>query len=238
MKIGAFIICWTGKEENAKIIANEIINLVDELYIIYSNKDNNIISGSGVWVKVPDDWFFGSKFRETLLISTSNSILHIHADTYSENWPNIINNFKNALKLFPNLGIWTPEIKTTTWNTSAVSITSISETNYVFVAQTDCLVWGITSEVINRLKTLNYDSNKYGWGIDFAAVAFSYVNNLLVIRDTSIKIIHHKGTGYSESEANVQMIQFLEQLTMQEKVMAELLNRYVNYNSFVNNITR
>ena len=57
MNIHAFIICWTGMEDNARHIASAIEHEVEQLTVIYSNQSGTIEAGAGHWVQVPDEWF-------------------------------------------------------------------------------------------------------------------------------------------------------------------------------------
>jgi hypothetical protein len=255
MKISAFIICWPGKEKNAQYIAKCIFKYVDQLVTIYSTKDNSLVSGAGKWVKVPDEWYYGKKFKKTLELNKCDSMIHIHADAYSDNWIKLVKNFKQSINLFPNLGIWMPKEKIKLFdssnifhrrfkNTKKINFNSILdiipkveinnktiETNrFIFSCQTDTTIWAITKKVISRLKKINYNFNNLGWGIDSFALAYSYSNNLLVIRDNSSTFKHDffkkRISNYSHANALIQMNYFFKQLTLQEKIILKLANDF------------
>ena len=98
---------------------------------------------------------------------------------------------------------------------------------YSFVSQTDGIIFYYSNKVIKRLKLVNYTKNIYGWGIDWIAICFSYINNLFVIRDNLLTIKHDPGTGYSTDEANTQMEIFIStNMSPQELIMYLLLNSY------------
>jgi hypothetical protein len=40
--------------------------LVDRVTVIYSDRDNLEVSGAGQWLQVPDEWFYGRKFKAIL----------------------------------------------------------------------------------------------------------------------------------------------------------------------------
>jgi hypothetical protein len=228
-KIHAFIICWEGKEENTKHISEEIISKVDYLTVIYSNSNNLKVYGQGEWIQVPNDWYFGKKFKKTLGLIKSDYVMHIHGDTFTDNWPLIVDKFQESIANIPSLGIWCPEINFTPWKTNEVEILRSTDGRYSFVAQSDCLVWGITKNVILRLNDFNYELNNIGWGIDWGAVCFSYINNLSVVRDLSVFLSHNQGSGYDISLADQQMRHFFSQYTAQEMIMYQALTNHINF---------
>ena len=225
--LSVFIICWAGKEANAESIAKQIAGHVDQLVIIYSTIDASKRSGSGIWVQVPNDWYFGKKFSKSLELNTCNQMVHIQADAHFDDWNSLIDQFKCATQNIGNLGIWSPNFDNTNWDTSSVEVLSSPDNRYAFVVQTDCIVWGITESVIQRLKKLNYESNNLGWGIDWAAATFCFTRNMLVVRDLQMNVRHEQGTGYEINEAAIDMSNFLKQLSPQEKIMYKILNRFV-----------
>lgn len=100
-----------------------------------------------------------------------------------------------------------------------------SKAKISYVSQTDGIVLMLNAEVVQRLSILEYDNNNLGWGIDWLAICFCYVNNLFVVRDHNLMVTHPKGRGYDRIEAKSQMIQFLNaNMTMQEKLIYEILS--------------
>lgn len=232
-KLSAVIICWEGKEDNAYNIAGQVKSKVDKLFVIYSNSTNKIINGPGIWHQVPNDWFFGKKFSKALELSSGDRLLLIHADAFADNWGVLVEKFKHALQSIPCLGLWSPEIHWTHWDTASVEICKIDGSHYSSVAQSDGIVLGISEKVLARLKGLEYEDNNLGWGIDWLAIAFCYINGLLVLRDLSINIFHPQTSGYDNEQAAQQMNKFLLQLTMPEKNMMLLLQQFINQKRFL-----
>jgi len=228
--IHAFIICWPGKEENARHIANEIQHSVDRLTVIYSNRTAKTEAGAGHWVKVSDDWYYGKKFMHSLQLNTGNIMLQIQADAVSGNWKEVVNRCKAAHTDSPNVGVWAPDFDYTAWRTEKVMILENGDGKIAHVAQTDGIVWSVSEPVIRRLKEFDYDANNIGWGIDWAAITYSLANNLLVVRDTSVVIDHPRSRGYSAELGDQQMSLFLEQLTVQEEIQRRLLNAIMKNN--------
>lgn len=225
-----FIISWEGKYEKAKHISDNLSYLNDKLYVIYSNNSGMDETGSGNWIKVSNEFYFGMKFKIALDSNDDESMLIIHADAETDNWRDLVVSSENADN-DTEIGVWAPDIDYTPWQTNIVTVSDNKEIGISFVTQTDGIILFLSSKVVKRLKLMSYDNNNLGWGIDWAAICFSYVNNLLVIRDNKLKVTHKKGAGYDSSEANYQMINFLnENLTSQEKLMYHLLNSAIILN--------
>jgi len=223
-----FIISWEGKYEKAKYIADKLSYLNDKLYIIYSNNDGTEEKGSGKWIKVPNEFYFGMKFKTALDLYHDESMLIIHADAETDTWRELIVS-SEEVENDSEIGVWAPDVDYTPWHRDLVTVSENKEIGISFVAQTDGIILFLANKVVKRLKLMNYESNNLGWGIDWAAICFSYVNNLFVIRDNKIKVTHKKGAGYDSDEANYQMINFLNNnLTSQEKLMYSLLNSSIN----------
>lgn len=261
MKTSAFIICWPGKEKNARYIAKRILTYVDQLVVIYSTKNNSLLSGAGKWIQVPDDWYYGKKFKKTLELNKCDSMIHIHADAYSDNWIKLVKDFKETKKNFPNLGIWMPIEKKKRYfvysnilnedykkffninDTNALNSNFFKENNisnrYNFVCQSHTTVWGVTKKVILRMKKNNYEFNNLGWGIDSVALAYAYCNNLIVVRDNSSSFKHKSHqprtkSNYNHANALIQMNFFLKQLTLQERLLLKIFHQYFLINLKIN----
>ena len=150
MQSHAFIICWPGKESYAKKIAEEVINFVDLLTVIYSTKDGLIIQGEGNWHKVPDDWYYGKKFEEILNLFNQDLMIQIHADTEFHNWKFLIEQCKASF-IFDNIGIWAPDFNNTAWDLKSV-ILKMNDNSLHDVCQTDCIIWALNKSVCNRMR--------------------------------------------------------------------------------------
>lgn len=224
--IHAFIICWTGKEDSARHIANSIQPYVEYLTVIYSNTTGKIEEGDGKWVKVPNEWYSGKKYQKCLQLYLGTIMLLIAADVATDDWPRLIERCKKTHVKYENLGIWSPDIDYTPYNSKRVIIANIKESQFALVSNTDSIVWSLSNPVVRRLKELDYECNNLGWGIDWLAISYALAHNLFVIRDLSIKIIHPKGTGYDELRAKMQMNIFLKQMTNHEKLMLSWLNAF------------
>lgn len=223
----AFIISWSGTEDRARMIAASVVGEVDSLTVIYSNTSDTDLIGPGDWVRVPDEWFYGRKFRACLERHGAGIMLQIQADAECDDWPDLIRKCRVAHASDSTLGIWAPDIRFTPWESALVDIDQAHEDDVVPVAQTDGIVWSIVEPIVSRLRLLDYEQNNLGWGIDWIAGCCARVSNLRVLRDRSILVRHPPGAGYSRDEARQQMDVFLRQMTSQERDQFLLLNSLV-----------
>lgn len=223
----AFIICWTGMEENARAIAEAIVDDAEFLTVIYSNNQESDTTGPGTWIRVPDAWFYGMKFRECLRLHRSGIMLQIQADANSADWGKVLRNCRQAHADHAMLGIWGPDLDYTPWNIDIAKTGDLEKGRLALVAQTDGIVWSLSEQILARLGELDYECNNIGWGIDWIAIAYARCHNLLVARDLSITIQHPSGTAYSRDLATEQMQAFLAQMTAQEADQYMLLNSFI-----------
>lgn len=228
-QIHAFIISWENQEANAQKIALSIEGLVSNLTIIYSHSNESTQVGPGNWVKTPNSFFYGKKFSKALQLHDEGVLLIIHADAQATDWPKLISRCQAAFASHPQLGVWAPRHTATPWQWDNVCLGDLFSQELQAVAQTDGIVVAYAEPVIKRLKQLSYERNHYGWGIDWAAVSFSYCNNLSVLMDPGL-LIDHPFTSqdqYSDDASN-QMKEFFEQLTTQERIMQSLLENHIS----------
>lgn len=228
LKISSYIISWEGKHQSAAKIAMEVEPHVDELFVIYSNNADLPEEGAGSWIKVPNSFYFGKKFETAIRSFNSDIFLLIHADSDTTDWQSLV---VRCRKVFSSkkLGVWAPTISYTPWTEAKTLILHHPEKDLDLVAQTDGIVVAYSAPVADRLRQLNYNTNNIGWGIDWTAICYAYSTGLTVARDRQIKVTHPKGTGYQHAQAFIQMENFLEQLTVQEKVQFRLLSHFTNH---------
>jgi hypothetical protein len=222
----AFIICWAGKEDNVEKIASSLVGVADEVTVIYSTQDESERNGSGTWIQVPNDWFYGKKFQRTLEMSKADVTLQIQGDVSCSDWKHLIERCRLAYETMPGLGVWAPEVNGTWWDTEAVTIHPHAGKQLISVSNTDGIIWSFSRPVYERLSQLEYGMNNFGWGVEVFAIAHAYTNNMLVVRDTATEVVHPLGTGYAKDEAYRQMLAFMDQCTPQELVMHLLVLGY------------
>lgn len=212
------IISWHGKAAAAAEIAAALVGKADRVSVIYSNHDESDESGPGHWIKVPDSFFYGKKFSTSLLATNENEfLLQIQADVSCQDFGSLVAQLRLAQRRFPDLGVWTTDVDWTFWTRKITEVAPIEGTVYARIAHCDGILWAISPKVVSRMRELDYVRNNLGWGLEGAAVAFSWMTGLDAIRDTSIKVIHPKGSGYDPSPAEAQMAAFMAQLTEAER---------------------
>lgn len=231
-KIHAFVISWEGKHDSSLHIASNLSGLVDKLTVIYSNAQNMPETGPGNWVQLENSFFFGRKFERALRLFQEDVFLLIHADASSDQWIQIVHNCRLFMSM-DSVGVWAPAVSHTPWVDEKVLIYRDEINNIGYVAQTDGIVFSLSSSVVNRLKSLDYSENNLGWGIDWAAISHAFANNLLVIRDYSIKVHHPEGTGYQKELAYSQMQLFMTQFSAQELISYKLLKAFTERDSSI-----
>ncbi len=223
-KIQVFVISWNGMHDKAEAIAQAIHPVVDRVSVIYSNKDETEEMGTGHWEQVSNEYYFGRKFKRALDLFTGDIFVLIQADAYHENWPQVLRRCAGSFGI-PELGVWAPNVDWSWWTTERVKLGNYGKTGLSMVAQTDGIIFALRSDVADRIRGLDYECNNLGWGIEWAAIAYAYSHDLLVLRDETITVNHPKGSGYDHSAAREQQNDFLSRLTPQERIMYALLNR-------------
>ena len=223
-----FIISWTGKHANSLAITRAIQSRVGKLTIVYSDRDASLVPNfPGDAIRTPDEWYWGKKFKTCLDACQSDLMLIIHGDATCADWAALIERCKAAFAETERIGVWAPQINYTPFPLSKTRLEKVASTSASIVAQTDGIVFALSADVMARLRALNYDHNKYGWGIGWAALAYTYANKLIAVVDESIQVLHPRERGYDDRAARHQMEDFLGQLTLEERLQFRLLDSYV-----------
>ena len=227
-KVHAFIISWHGMHENAKLIAQQLLNNVDRLTVVYSDPSEQTDIDFGCEkIKRPNHLFWGDKFKACIENFNSDLILIIHADCEHLNWSLIAQGFQLAMDKYPIIGVWSPLIDYTPYTLEKTRIGKMNDSDHIIVAQTDAIVFGFRKETASRMKPVNYDSNIYGWGIPWLIVTHVFANKKIAIVDKSLKIKHPLTRGYPSTEAAKQMKDFLGQFNTIEIIQYKLLKTYI-----------
>lgn len=228
MKIHAIVIAWPGVTSNAASMVEQLHGHADDCTVIYSQSAVvDGCTGAGEWLEVPDEWYFGRKFSQALRVCRGDVLLLLHADARHDDWRLVLNACRQQFERITDLAVWSPVADVTHWPLAKVGLMPMEGSTCHSVVQTDCIVCAFSSSVVNRLKALDYTHNNLGWGIDWAAIAYAYSHHMLVVQDASVQIRHSSGTGYDKQEALRQMEAFMQQLTHQERVMVQLLQKAV-----------
>lgn len=223
-----FIISWQGQHENAILIANQILHVHNKVTIVYSDPDPNfILNAPCEALRRPNELFWEDKFKACLDATGDNGILIIHADCTCEDWGSLVKRCNDINLSIKNIGVWAPEIDGTYWNLNVSGVMKTKNSDLVLSALTDGIVFYLSPQIVNRMRKVKYGNNKFGWCIDGLFCSTAYVTNKLVVIDTKIKVFHPQKRGYDKYEAEESAIQFLNQFSLQERLMYELLRGFV-----------
>lgn len=223
-----FIISWPGQEAKAKFIYESILDHTDYVTVLHGDETLPDILSMKDSISTGSAGYYGQKFKRCLELNLGDTLFIISADASCNDWTSCLKRCRLFFDTQNNPGVWAPDINFTPWTDDRVVLFRDHQMPYAIVAQTDGIVWGISMPIITRLKNFNYEDNHYGWGIDWAAIAYAFLNNLLVVRDYEVKITHPKASGYSRIDAEISMSKFLNQLTPMEQSQITLLSNFTN----------
>lgn len=227
MEIHVFIISWPGWDEAARKIYEEIKSFLNRVHVIYSCKTAGPIPMGDDWIEVPNEFFFGRKFRACLDFFQGDVFFLIQADAVAKDWKEIIDECAKNIIEDNRVGIWVPYIDYSYWNNPLTHIARTSATCDI-VCQTDGIVVAYSKSIIERLKVLDYECNNIGWGIDWVAICHAYSKGLIAVKNNSVMICHPKGSGYSHPDAERQMAGFLSQMSSLEFMIFDEINKYID----------
>jgi len=205
MQYQFFIFAWPGYFEAAARLEIALQQRGCHVTVVASGapRDNQN------WIHLSEDAYFGEQFLECLSRFDGDVLVHIQADAGIPDF----DIFLNRLKLghsHPNIGIWAPDVDYTFYQTRLVrrDFANLDQRNLdpriLPVLNTDCTCWSLAVPVVQALRDLGITESHFGWGWDSVAAAISDDLGLLVIRDSSIKIRHPRGTNYNSQLAEIE----------------------------------
>lgn len=225
-QIQAFIVSWTGQSDNARLIASQLAPSFPDICTIYSNKDDTTETGPGIWVKVPDDYFFGRKFREIAKRFTGTHCFIITADVSCHDWLKATGSLRAAIAQFgDDMGVWSPKIDHSGMSIAKNELTRVAGTHYKVMTYSDSIVWCLSKELMEKMMALDFECNNLGWGVDRAASLITHAQNKLVVFDDSVEINHPPSRGYSNDAAKRQLSVFFRQIPWSVKLHGLYLTR-------------
>lgn len=230
LDLHVFIISWKGQHTKAERVANELVGVARKVSIVYSDSDPSIkIHSECQTIKTNNNLFWADKFRTCLenLDENADNLLIIHADCECDDWPGLAKASSNAHSQYPRIGVWAPQINFTPYQLKNTLLGNFFSTPMKIVAQTDGIVFSLSRQVIRRMKTIDYSQNKYGWGIDWIFIAYTYANKLFAVVDPRVHVKHPKSQSYPKDIALNMMNEFLKQLGPSERIQYALLSNYI-----------
>jgi len=222
-RLHVFILCWPGKEENARHISRAVVGHADQLTVLYKGDGDLAEPGAGEWRRIDDAWYYGRQFRETLALNTGDVMMHIQADATCGDWPGVLARCREAFQAVPAAGVWSPNVYHSWYTPELTHIHLLEPRGLAAVTVTDGVVWALSTRVTDRLKALSYESNNIGWGLTEVAASLAATHDMLVVMDVDLKVDHPKGSGYDRGEALRQAAVFSRQLSPAQRAYIDLL---------------
>jgi hypothetical protein len=220
-----FILSWPGFEEKARVLELAVTGATDHLTVIHSLTGPSTASVPDHWVVLPDGAYYGVKFKKSLGLCVGDVMVHIQADVQCEEWPRVLSQCKQAFVANPDLALWAPLVWWTPWSLQRTTLESSKKKPVHRVTMVDGIVWALGVVTRQRLEELDYSNNPLGRGIELAAAAFARAEGFLALVDSTISVLHPKGSGYSEAEAARQLNLFLDQLSEPEQEARRFIER-------------
>lgn len=206
--VHAYVISWTGFEERARAIAAALDGHVERLVVVYSNAEEAPASGAGTWIQVPNSEFYGGKFATSLDDFDGDVMLQIQADASCERWDLLVARCRERFAQRDALDVWSPLVDFSPLPVGLTGLEALDDGLHL-VAMTDAVVWAMSREICDWLRTLELRGNTYGWGLDAATAARAHSRGREVVVDTTVAVDHPRGTSYRSDVALELMGDFL-----------------------------
>ena len=215
--------------ERAIAIAEDVSSVTDDVGIVYSDPDPAVVLPATCRLhRRPDDLFWEDKFRTAIDCCAEGPLLIIHADCFCDDWAGLVRKCATAHEKLSDLGVWAPWISGTYYEPRFTAISKLENTDWYLSTLTDGIVFSLAPLVITRMRQVRYGGNALGWGIDLLFCASAYVNHLMVVIDSSVRVRHPQQSGYNTEIALNAMNEFLGQFTLRERLECELLRSFIS----------
>ena len=220
MEIHAVIFNWRGHWENALCLEKQIGGLVRTSVV--NSESGPALTQTG-WHHVGEEAYFAAQWNKALELFKGNILFHVQADATIQNVERIIERAAILIERH-NLGVYEPHIDYTDREYDRTRLQAI-ERDLFLVPMTDCTCWFIHGDIVRAFRPMDLALNKYGWGVDLAAAAFSHANEKRCARDYSVHVSHPRRRGYSTAEAVAGMQRYIGSLDPAIRQRAMRLHR-------------
>jgi hypothetical protein len=210
MKFQAFVFNWVGHEQNAVALERSLSQLCESRVI---NSDSSVEMCHADWHHIGDEAYFTEQWNTAVELFDADILFHIQADASFSDFPDLFQRCRFAVERH-NCGVYAPNIDFTNWEYDRRKLRRIDD-DLLEVPQTDCTCWAISRKVLDRLPPVNSQVCRFGWGIDFLAIATARALNMRAARDYRFTVAHPRSTGYDSKEAGRQLHALLESLPTQ-----------------------
>lgn len=226
--LSIFIISWRGKHENAKFIANNILEITKDVTIIFSDPDPEFtLEAPCPSIRRSDDLFWEDKFLACIDNFDGRAMLVIHADCDCDDWKFLIKRCIEINLKYKDIGVWAPKIEGTDFPLSCTKLLKIEKTELNIVAITDAIIFSLSAKIIDRMRQVEYGKNIYGWGIGLLFCAVAHLKEKLVLVDEKVQVTHPRSRGYDFDAAASGRSNFFKQFSISERTQCNLLLGYV-----------
>ena len=198
--VAVAIVSWPDFENQASLIESEFGGGADQLVVLHNGPGG---SRTGNWVQFPDNSFFAAKFEWALDSLSADVLVFIVADTWCEDWSDLVERSRQAFASDREIGVWAPVVDETWWNSEKIVInTPLRESGLQSVIAVDSIVWAFSASIAKELKKIDFSESRYGWGIETVTASIALCNGKLVCRDPNLAVRHRRGTTYPMEVAN------------------------------------
>jgi len=178
--IYVYILNWKKVTANSRNLQKKITPIVKNTFVINCDEHSVFEHNS---IQLDDSHYYGSQHDHAIKHVPDGAILCI---IVGDNIPN--NNFavifQRAVVAFNafNIGVYAPNDIRSAHNRRGACFTG----TLYDVPNTDCGFWFIHPAIVARLRGIDYNISKYGWGIDIITIKEARKQGRLVLRDYSI----------------------------------------------------
>jgi hypothetical protein len=178
--IYVYILNWKKVTANARILQEQITPIVKNTYVI--NCDEHSVFDRNC-IQLDDSHYYGSQHDHAIKHVPEGAILCI---IVGDNIPgnNFEEIFQKAVVAFNTLeiGVYSPNDKRSPHRGRG----ALLKDALYDVPNTDCGFWFIHPAVVARLRSIDYNISKYGWGIDVITIKEARKQGRRVLRDYSV----------------------------------------------------
>lgn len=198
MRVQAFVFDWPGQKQHATANAAVIrpfcpVEIIDNPDFYFT-----------------DQWECArSKFNGDILLTIMADVWP--PDRFGEMFAAMVQTLSRD-----RFGIYAPAVEFVghkLWRHKASQITA----NVYDTPVPEMLCWALHRSVVETMPHVDPKVNKFGWGIDYLAVAKSWRMGRRAVTDFNFLAVHQKGTGYGCTEATAQYEAWLETLPQMDR---------------------
>ena len=179
--ISVYILNWKRVSANSLDLYNKIMPIIKNTKII--NCDENLCLNISInHIQLDDSYYYGGQYNMAIKdVKKGNIFCIIVGDNKTESNFNDI--FYRALKTFNNynVGVYAPD---DIHSPHRKNIYKEIDDGIFNIENTDCGFWFIHPMIVDRLRDIDYNLTRVGWGIDILTIKEAHLLKKLVLVDT------------------------------------------------------